>query len=376
MEFLRRTWAEIDISALLHNFNLIKEKSDCAVMAVVKADAYGHSVKDIAPVLDKAGVESFAVSNISEAVELRELGIKKPVLILGYTPVENADLLWEYDISQTIFSLDYAKELSEKAVKSLKKIKIHLKLDTGMSRLGFDCRNNSFGGINEAIESAKMSGFICEGVFTHFAVSDRTEISEDGFTDFQFNQFKKAIELLKQSGVNPEICHCSNSAACFLDNDKKMQTVRPGIVLYGLKPDRELGIEELKPVMCFKSVVSMVKEISPLDTVSYGRTFKAEKIMKIATVSAGYADGYPRSLSGKGYVTIKGKKAPVTGRVCMDQFCVDVTEIDGVKTGDEVILFGDSPTVDEIAEICGTINYEIVCGISKRVPRITVNRDE
>lgn len=373
MEFLRRTWAEIDLSALLHNFKVIKKKSGNApVMAVVKADAYGHSVKDIAPLLDKAGADSFAVSNVLEAVELRDLGIKKPVLILGYTPVENADLLWKYDISQAVFSYDYAEKLSHKATAENEKIKIHLKLDTGMSRLGFDCRSNELSGLNDVIKSANLPCFECEGVFTHFAVSDRTPQEEEGFTDLQFKRFETAVEKLKENGINPEICHCSNSAATLLD-DKKMQTVRPGIILYGLNPNADLKLEvELKPVMTLKSVITMVKEIAAGDTVSYGRTFKAEKPLKIATVTAGYADGYPRLLSNKGYVTVNGKKAPVVGRICMDQFLIDVSAVDGVKDGDEVVLFGSCPTADEIAKICGTINYEIVCGVTKRVPRIII----
>lgn len=372
MDFLHRTWAEIDINALIHNFKTIKKLSDGAkLMAVVKANAYGHSVNDIAPVLDSQGADSFAVSNIDEALQLREMGIKKPILILGYTPAECADMLYSNNISQCVYSTEYANALSEQAVKNNVKIKVHIKLDTGMSRLGFDCRNDSLAGIDEAIKAAKLSGFYLEGLFTHFAVADRSQQEEDGFTDWQFNNFQKAAERFINAGITPEIFHCCNSASLILDNEKHLNMCRPGIILYGLSPS---AADELKcditPVMTLKSVVSMVKEIRKGDTVSYGKTFTAEKNIKIATVTAGYADGYPRQLSNKAYVLIKGKKAPILGRVCMDQMSVDVTDIPDIRMGDEVILFGKELSVDILAELSNTINYEIVCGISPRVPRI------
>jgi len=338
---------------------------------VVKANAYGHSVCDIAPVLEREGADSFAVSNIEEALQLRSIGITKPVLILGYTPTEMVKELSENNISQCVYSSEYAKELSEKASLSNVKIKIHIKLDTGMSRLGFDCRDTSLKGIDEAILSAKYKSFILEGIFTHFAVADRSKDSEDGFTDKQYSLFKNAIEHFKKAGLSPKLCHCCNSAALILDGNKHMDICRPGIILYGLSPSDAPELKkDFKPVMTLKSVVSMVKTISAGDTVSYGRTFKTEKEIKIATVSAGYADGYPRVLSNKAKVIINGKEAPILGRVCMDQLSVDVTDIEDVKMGDEVILFGKELPVDVLADLCNTINYEIVCGISPRVPRV------
>lgn len=374
MKFFHRTWAEIDIDALIHNLKTIKNTAcGSKVMAVVKANAYGHSAELVAPALEEAGVDFFAVSNISEAIQLRELGLTTPILILGYTPVEAVVLLKEHNISQCVYDLEYAKQLSAKAVENDVKIKIHIKLDTGMSRLGFDCRNEELKGIDEAVSSAKLPNFIIEGVFTHFAVSDRTPDSEDGFTDLQYTRFKAGVEHLKKQGLTPEICHCCNSAATLQDADMQGDLVRPGIILYGLSPNPDLKLSaDLIPVMTLKSVVSMVKTIRAGDTVNYGRTFKAEKDMKIATVTAGYADGYPRLLSNKAYVLIKGRKAPVVGRVCMDQMAVDVSGIDDVNIGDEVILFGKELSVDCLAEISNTINYEIVCGISPRVPRIKV----
>ena len=375
MKFLHRTWAEIDIHALKNNFNILKEKAKGGkIMAVVKADGYGHSAKDIAPVLEKEGADYFAVSNISEALALRECGIKKPILILGYTPVNTAKTLSVYDISQCVYSYEYAKALSAFATKENVKIKIHIKLDTGMSRLGFDCRSNDLCGINDAITCANLQNLIFEGVFTHFAVADRNEQQEDGFTDAQYHRFTQAIKQFEKAGIKPALCHCCNSAGFLLDSDKHLSLSRVGISLYGLTPSSDLEPQgDFIPVMTVKSVVSLVKEIRKGDTVNYGRTFKTDKNMTIATVTAGYADGYPRLLSNKGYVLINGQRAKIVGRVCMDQMCVDVSNIQNVKMGDEVILFGPELSVDILANLTGTINYEIICGISPRVPRIVKN---
>ena len=374
MSFLHRAWAEIDTSALLHNFNIIKSNSNGAkIMAVVKADAYGHSVRDIAPVLDAAGADSFAVSNIEEAIELRSVGIDKPILVLGYTPCDMANTLAKYDISQCVYSLEYARALSENAVANGVRIKVHIKLDTGMGRLGFDCRSDELLEIDDALLSAGFDNFILEGIFTHFAESDRQAPSPSDFTNEQFFRFKAAIKAFEDKGFKPQFCHCSNSGAFCQDNDKQLDMCRAGIILYGLTPSADMDLKlDFKPVMTFKSVVSFVKEISADTCVSYGRTFKAPHNMRIATVSAGYADGYPRTLSNKGFVLIGGKRANIVGRVCMDQLCVDVTDIDGVKMGDEVTLFGSDLPVEELASLAGTINYEIVCGISPRVPRIII----
>lgn len=374
MDFLHRTWAEIDINALIHNFKIIKsEAENSLIMPVVKADAYGHGAKDIAPVLEKMGADYFAVSNIEEAISLRDFGITKPILILGYTPTCMAEKLNSFNITQCVYSLEYAAELSRQAVEKGFKIKVHIKLDTGMGRLGFDCRDNGLNGIDDAINSAKLDGFDFEGIFTHFASSDRTPDCEDGFTDEQFSRFTEAIERFKAANLNPKICHCCNSAAFSLDIDKHLNLSRPGIILYGLTPASGLKLkEDFIPVMTVKSAVSMVKDINEGDTVNYGRTFKADKKMRVATIACGYADGYPRSLSNKGFVLIKGQKAPIIGRVCMDQLSVDVSGIDDVKMGDEVILFGKELPVEILADLCYTINYEIVCGISPRVARIIV----
>lgn len=375
LEFLHRTWAEIDIEALLHNFKIIKETAgNSRLMAVVKADAYGHSARDIAPVLETAGADSFAVSNIDEALALREYGIKRPILILGYTPVAMAGELYRNSISQCVYSSEYAAALSEKASEYGINLKIHIKLDTGMGRLGFDCRGGSDGGIKAAAAAAKLPGFLLEGIFTHFADSDRDTENDDGFTDLQYRRFSAACKYFKSEGLTPEYCHCCNSAALLNDYEKHSDICRPGIILYGLSPS---GIpdERFIPVMTVKSVVSMVKQIKKGATVSYGRTFTAPRDMKIATIAAGYADGYPRALSNKGFVLINGRRAPVIGRICMDQMSVDVSDIADVKQGDEIILFGRELRAETLADLCGTINYEIVCGISKRVPRIILKSE-
>ncbi len=372
MGFLHRTWAEIDINALVHNFKILKRKANgTKIMAVVKADAYGHSARAIAPVLEQNGADYFAVSNIDEALTLRKSGIIKPILILGYTPVDRVKILCENDILQCVYSKEYAIALSEECVKNNVKIKIHIKLDTGMSRLGFDCRSNLLSGIEDAVNSAKLESLVFDGIFTHFANADSDLQNRDGFTEEQYSRFCKAVEYFKSNGTTPNLVHCCNSAGFLLDNDKHSDLSRVGISLYGLTPSADMTKQDdFIPVMTVKSVVSMVKEINQCDTVSYGRTFKADKKIKIATVTAGYADGYPRILSGKAYVLINGKKANIVGRVCMDQMCVDVSNIDDVKMGDEVILFGKELSVDILAEKANTINYEIICGISPRVPRI------
>lgn len=372
MEFLHRTWAEISKSALVHNLNEIKKKASGAkLMAVVKADAYGHSAKLSAPVLEENGVDFFAVSNIEEALSLRTDGIKKPILILGYTPVNYVKTLAENDISQCVYSYEYAKALSCSAKASGVRLSVHIKLDTGMARIGFDLREGD-GGIKEAVLSAKLPCFNVQGVFTHFAVADSQNREDTEFTAKQYSKFLSGVKALEKEGIKPEYIHSDNSAA-FCTGGHSGNAVRTGIILYGLKPDRNFNTGlDLKPVMTVKSVVSFVKEIKAGTSVSYGRTFTAKKDMKIATVAAGYADGYPRKLSNKGEVLIDGKRAKIIGRVCMDQFMIDVSDIDNVAMGDEVILFGEQLSVDEIAEKCDTINYEIVCGIAPRVPRVEV----
>ncbi len=368
MAFLHRTWAEIDTSALVHNYNVIKKSAEkTRLISVVKADAYGHGTNIVIPALKDAGADFFAVSNIDEALELRALGVDCPILILGYTPPSAAKVLAENNITQTVYDKIYADMLSLSAVKENVKLSVHIKLDTGMGRLGFNCRTKDLDGIKEVLEVLNLESLLFEGIFTHFSSADTDSL----YTAEQYSLFSSAVDIIKKKCGTIKLVHCCNSAGFLTEKDKYLLACRPGIILYGLSPDKDMKFsEDLIPVMTLKSVVSMVKEVEADTCVSYGKTFKSDKKMRLATVSVGYADGYPRALSNKGRVLIGGKSANIVGRVCMDQIVVDISNIENVNIGDEVVLFGKELPVDEIADICNTINYEIVCGISKRVPRI------
>ena len=366
MDDLHRTWAEIDLAALADNFAAIRKRCGQKIYAVIKADAYGHGAVKAAQVLQRCGAYGFAVSNIAEAEELRAAGIKLPILILGYTQVEYAAALTKFDIEQCVYSLEYAEALNEAANG---KIRVHLKLDTGMGRIGFDCRAEDAAGLMDAKQVLSLENLEACGVFMHFAAADAP--AEQEFTDAQYRRFLAAVAALESDGHKFRIKHCRNSAAILTLPEEKTDAVRAGIILYGLAPDAGMTLpEDFKPVMSLYSIVSMVKTIAGGDTVSYGRTYKAENPRIIATVSAGYADGVPRLLSNRGSVLIHGKQAKIVGRVCMDQFCVDVTDIENVKMGDTVTIFGAGLSAEEVAGAADTINYEIVCGISKRVPRV------
>lgn len=377
MNYLHRAWAEINLDALVHNFKLIRSMTDAKIFSVVKANAYGHSVNIVAPALDEAGTDFFAVSNLEEAKELRALGINKPVLILGYTPPNCAKELCEFNLIQTVFSYDFAKKLSDNAKENGVTVCTHIKLDTGMARIGFDFRTDGFREFVETRRLLSLPNLNFEGVFTHFPVADGTSKEDKEYTKAQYIRFLKAIDYLEKYGFEFKIKHCCNSAAFICDKDMHLDAVRPGIILYGLTPNVGLHIDkDFLPVMSFKSVVSMVKTVMSGETVSYGRTHTFEKDTKIATVTAGYADGVLRLLSNKGRVLINGKYANIVGKICMDQFCVDVSDIDDIKEGDTVTLFGEGLPVEEFAEYADTINYEIVCGLSKRVPRIYIKNGQ
>ena len=367
MDELYRTWAEIDLTALADNFAAVqKRQPDKKIYAVIKADAYGHGAVEAARVLRACGAYGFAVSNIAEAEQLRQAGVTEPVLILGYTPVQYAPSLTKYNIEQCVYSLEYAEALNAAAAG---KIKAQLKLDTGMGRIGFDCRSDDALGLADAKKVLSLEKLEVSGVFMHFSVADTPAQQE--FTENQLRLFLAAVEALEAGGHKFSVKHCLNSAGSLTLSAPQTDAARAGIILYGLAPSPDMVLPaDFKPVMTLYSTVSMVKTVPADTTVSYGRTYRAESPRIIATVSAGYADGVPRLLSNRGCVLIRGKKAPVVGRICMDQLCVDVTDIENVKMGDAVTVFGVGLPVDEVAELAGTINYEIVCGISKRVPRI------
>ena len=378
MEFVKRTWAEISLDALAHNFHEIekKETGNAKICCVVKADGYGHGAVMLSQVYEKLGADFFAVSNIDEGIELRDAGCTLPILILGYTPVTDASRLAQYNISQAVFSLGYAQALSDECTKAGVSVKIHIKADTGMSRIGFMCQQfpRDDNSIKEICEACALPNLIPEGLFTHFCVSDEGDEGR-GFTQKQYDNFTYVRKALESEGLNIEICHCSNSGAIEDYGDTYCDMVRAGIILYGLAPSPKLfGKLNLRPAMTLKTSVAYVKELKKGADISYGRTFTAPKDMKIATVPIGYADGFVRSNAENGYMLVNGQKAKIVGRICMDQTMLDVTDIDYVEQGDEVVVFGTGehgePTADLIAKNTDTINYEVVCLVGKRVPRI------
>lgn len=361
---IANSWVEIDPDALRTNLEIYKGflNKDQTLMAVVKADAYGHGDVEVAKTLMQCGVRDFAVANIEEAIRLRENGIEGQILILGYTDPEAAEELKKYDITQTLISVEYAEALAEKA----KGIKTQFAIDTGMNRIGLPANlpNYCCGMIR-----AYSRVFNMTGIFTHLCVADTP--SEDDFTKAQIERFRTVAEGV--SDLKLPYVHCMNSAGGLWHNGFGSM-VRLGIVLYGLKPDIANTLPEgIKPVLSWKSRISLVKKVAAGETVGYGRAYTVKEPMRIATVTAGYADGYSRLLSGKGYVMIGGKRAPVIGRVCMDQFMVDVTHIEEAQMGTTVTLIGEGISADEMAQLTGTIGYEVLCSISKRVKRIYIS---
>lgn len=380
-KYFKRTWADIDLDAARHNFELIKTKTGkAAIMCIVKADAYGHGVEQMALEYQRLGADWFGVSNIEEAMELRRYGIVRDILILGYTPPRETALLCAHNITQTIFSEEYAQSMSEAAARAGVTLKGHIKADTGMSRIGFNCRGeyDASGQIEACKRVCELPSLEINGIFTHFAVADNGEDGKE-FTQLQFNNFMKLISGLEECGIKLRWRHCCNSAGMLEYPEMHLDMVRPGIILYGLSPSPLLeGKYDLHPVMQLRTVVSMVKKLEKGATVSYGRTFTAEHDMLVATVPIGYADGYPRVLSGRQELIVRGKRAPIIGRVCMDQLMLDVTAIPDVREGDTVTAFGtdggSTILVDELAEKLGTVNYELVCRMARRVPRIYHSR--
>lgn len=378
MDFLKRAWAEINLDTALYNWNeIVKLSAGRKIMPVVKADAYGHGANTLAKFYEDNGADCFAVSNLNEAIKLRKHGIKKDILVLGFTPIMNIQQIYDFNVTQAVYCLDYAKQLSKAACDNNLVINAHIKLDTGMSRIGFDCRNDCLSGLLEVKECLSLPSLKFNGIFTHFSSADSYEADDINFTEKQYSLFKKAVDSLKKSGFEFEYIHCSNSAGSALRGSDYGNLIRPGIILYGLPPAAGLDIGYTpKQVMSVKSLVSMVKEINSSDSVSYGRLFTATKKTKVATIPIGYADGYPRAMSNQGKVIINGQFAPIVGRICMDQMTVDVSNIENVDIGTEVTLIGQdgglSITFDDIANMCNTISYEITCDISVRMPRVYI----
>lgn len=384
-EFSKRTWAQIDLDALEYNFRSIKSKlkKDTKVLCVLKADAYGHGAGFLVKEYEKMGADWYGVSNLDEAVQLRKNGAKKPILIFGYTPSNMAHLLYKYDISQALFSLEYAKKLHNECESKNLKLKVHLKIDTGMSRIGFFSQTpeNIEKSAQEIIKIKEtMPKLEIEGMFTHFSVSDDMTNNRE-YTIKQYNNFKSMDKKLEESGIKVPLKHCCNSGGIINFPEMQMDMVRAGVILYGLHPSNETKNKiDLKPVMQLKTVISQVKTIPKDVSISYGRTFVSKEEMKIASVAIGYADGYSLRFSNHAEMIVLGKKVPIVGRVCMDQLMIDVSKVPDVKEGDIVTVFGKDGevqiTVDELAELIGTINYEIICLIGKRVPRLYVKNGE
>ncbi len=375
MKKYSRVFAKIDLGAVRNNFLAMKEKlrDGTKIIAVVKADGYGHGAVPIARMAEPWDfIWGFAAATVEEAVELRLAGIKKPILILGCVFEEDYEKLTAYGIRPTVFQLSAARELSKTAVRTGTSLPVHLAVDTGMSRIGFADTEES---VKEIEEMAKLPGLVLEGIFTHFARADEKDKSD---AVSQLNRYLRFIRLLQEAGISIPLRHCSNSAGILEMPEANMDAVRAGISMYGIYPSDEMDRNRirLEPAMELKSHIVYIKEVPAGVPVSYGGTFVTDRPTRIATIPVGYADGYPRSLSSRGCVLIRGKRAPILGRICMDQFMADVTDIPAEEL-DEVTLMGrdgeEFLSVDELGALSGRFPYEFVCDVSKRVPRIYVN---
>jgi len=370
---LRPTVAEIDLSALRHNYLQAKRLSGkkTKILAIVKADAYGHGAVMISQELERLKVDYLGVALLEEALELRKGGVKTPIMILGGVYSGQADKIIKHRFIPAIFDLSMARELNHAALKQKTKARVHIKIDTGMGRLGILPEDSSrfFAAIK------KLPHLEVDGIFSHLSVASQENNQEAAFTREQLNSFYRTIDSCREAGIHPPYLHLANSAFIMKDNQDKFNLVRPGIMLYGSYPcpipDKTV---QLKPVMRLKSRILQLKKLSKGHSVSYGRTFICQRETLVAVVPIGYADGYSPLLSNCGEVLIKGKRAPVIGVVCMDLTMVDVTDIPGVKAGNEVILIGkqggDFISAQEVAERTGTISYEVLCRIGQRVPRL------
>ena len=376
MNFLRRAWAEIDLDALAYNVANIKGtlNPSTKLMGVVKADAYGHGARTVGKELLALGADWLGVSNINEALSLRRSGIRAPILIFGVTPPEYAGRLAEEQITQTVFSPEYGAALEQAAAGQGVTVEIHVKIDTGMGRIGFDgfrpeeaCR--------EICRILQKKHLRATGVFTHFSCSDELTPSAREYTRRQYELFLEVCRQVEREGFSLGLRHCCNSGGILAHREMQLDMVRAGLILYGLYPTPETReLMPLSPVMSLRAAVSMVKSVREGRMISYGRTFETPAPMEIATVPIGYADGYHRSLSNKGRMLLHGQYAPVVGRVCMDQLMLDVTGIPGVSADSTVTIVGIDGekriSMEEFAESAGTINYEMICLVGRRVPRI------
>ena len=368
----KRTWAEISLDNLRHNYEAIRKSlpADCRFLGVVKADAYGHGALPVSRLLQEAGADYLAVSCLDEALELRRGGITMPILILGHTPQEYTGTLIEENITQTVTCLAKALEYSAEAEKLGRELKIHIKLDTGMSRLGFLCAGGYFEeGVDNVIRSCRLPGLVPEGVYTHFAVSDEPGEDCRDYTRKQFALFLRVIDAVRErGGVKFSIRHCANSGATVSYPEMALDMVRPGLLLYGYGDSSgKLG---LLPCMRLVTTVSTIKFYEPGTSVSYGRRFTTDRRTRMGVLAIGYADGLPRLISNKCSFAAKGGFAPQRGSICMDMCMVDLTELPQVDVGSEVELFGPVNSIYKLSDAAQTIPYELLCAVSKRVPRV------
>ena len=368
-----RTWAEVDLDAILHNMEAMKQNlpESTGMIGVVKADGYGHGAVQVARAIDPC-VKGYAVAAADEALELRGHGIAKPILILGPVAESRYSQLIREDIRPVLFTEDSIRRFSKAAVDAGRKGRIHLAVDTGMNRIGMKPTAEA---ADMAVRAAGLPGIEIEGMFTHFAKADE---SDKTAAFCQLERFRSFDRMLRERGLSIPVCHCANSAGIIEGIGTEFPAVRAGISMYGLYPSEEVGREKaaLKPALSWKARITYIKIIGEGEEVSYGGTFRAQKDTRVATIAAGYGDGYPRSLSGCGYVLIGGKQAPILGRVCMDQFMVDVTDIPEAEEGKTAVLLGRSGeeqlTAEQLAALSGGFHYEILCGIGKRVPRVYI----
>ena len=376
---MKRTWAEVDFDKLAHNYHALRGLAPAGTkyLGLVKADAYGHGAVPVAKKLEELGADYLGVACLDEAIEVREAGVKTPILILGCTSSIYAAELVKYNITQACYDLEYAKELSAGAQKAGGTITVHIQCDTGMTRLGFMCHEDTMEkSASEIIEAVKLPGLKAEGNFTHFSDSDGSE----EYTMLQFGRFQDIIQRVRDLGYEFEIRHCANSAATLLYPATYLDMIRPGIVQFGHFPDAKMdhALCDLVPVLELKSRVATVRDVPANTPVSYGRTNTLTRPSRLAVIPVGYGDGFCRGFSNKLTVLINGKKLPIVGRICMDMCMVDVTDAPDVKEGDVAILYGSDGTNDQPveagAEIMNTISYELLCVLTKRIPRIYLNK--
>ena len=377
MKTLKRTWAEISLDNLEHNYHALRSQTPegCKFLGVIKADAYGHGAVPVSGTLSELGCEYLAVSNLEEAVQLRRGGIRTPVLILGYTPPEYADTMVFMDLTQEIHSMDYARALEERLRGTNYILNVHLKLDTGMGRIGF----LAYGAHSELAQLrafSQLTHLRAEGVFTHFSAADSRLADDEAYTETQYARFQAALAELEGYGIHPALRHCANSAVTILHPEYSLDMVRGGIALYGCAPDRDCaGLLDLRPVMTLRTTIAQLRDVAAGTPISYGRTFTAPRDLRMAVLPVGYADGLSRSLSGRARFRLHGVDVPVIGRICMDMCMVDITNVPQAKVGDELTLFGydedgQRVPVERLAEASGTISYEILCTLSKRIARL------